>query len=43
LTTLIRAVRPWGQSLSDVLITDGKIAAVEIIAFPQAGLLRALP
>ncbi|MHC6219377.1 amidohydrolase family protein [Arthrobacter sp. MMS24-S77] len=27
--TLIRAVRPWGQALSDVLITDGKIAGVE--------------
>jgi cytosine/adenosine deaminase-related metal-dependent hydrolase len=29
LNTLIRAVRPWGQALSDVLITDGKITGVE--------------
>jgi cytosine deaminase len=29
LSTLIRAVRPWGQALSDVLITDGKITGVE--------------
>ncbi|WP_284754956.1 amidohydrolase family protein [Arthrobacter sp. efr-133-R2A-120] len=29
MNTLIRAVRPWGQALSDVLITDGKITGVE--------------
>jgi len=29
LNTLIRAVRPWGQALSDVLVTDGKITGVE--------------
>ncbi|GAB3562123.1 amidohydrolase family protein [Arthrobacter alkaliphilus] len=29
MNTLIRAVRPWGQALSDVLIADGKIAGVE--------------
>ncbi|UYY82085.1 amidohydrolase family protein [Arthrobacter sp. YA7-1] len=29
MNTLIRAVRPWGQALSDVLVTDGKITDVE--------------
>ncbi|MDQ0212552.1 amidohydrolase family protein [Arthrobacter bambusae] len=29
MNTLIRAVRPWGQALSDVLVTDGKITGVE--------------
>ncbi|MFJ4210996.1 amidohydrolase family protein [Paenarthrobacter sp. NPDC089675] len=29
MNTLIRAVRPWGQALSDVSIADGKITAVE--------------
>lgn len=29
MNTLIRAVRPWGQALSDVHITDGKITGVE--------------
>lgn len=29
MNTLIRAVRPWGQALSDVLITEGKITGVE--------------
>ncbi|MEV8151004.1 amidohydrolase family protein [Arthrobacter sp. NPDC080073] len=38
MNTLIRAVRPWGQALSDVLITDGKITGVE----PHAG-ARAVP
>ncbi|MBT8163698.1 MULTISPECIES: amidohydrolase family protein [Arthrobacter] len=29
MNTLIRAVRPWGQALSDLFITDGKISGVE--------------
>ncbi|WP_427134438.1 amidohydrolase family protein [Pseudarthrobacter sp. S9] len=29
MNTLIRAVRPWGQTLSDVTIADGKITGVE--------------
>lgn len=29
MNTLIRAVRPWGQALSDVVVADGKITGVE--------------
>ncbi|WGZ81347.1 amidohydrolase family protein [Arthrobacter sp. EM1] len=29
MTTLIRAARPWGQALSDILLKDGKIAGIE--------------
>lgn len=29
MNTLIRAVRPWGHALSDILVTDGEITAVE--------------
>lgn len=36
MNTLIRAVRPWGQALSDVLITDGKITGVEPHASARA-------
>ncbi|MEW1821253.1 amidohydrolase family protein [Arthrobacter sp. NPDC080031] len=36
MNTLIRAVRPWGQALSDVMITDGKISGVEPHAAARA-------